>query len=114
MLLPTRMVSDPVYDFEELDGAEGPDSQVRTLPQGARMHLVTVRVCDALANGWVTVMLLAGEVLFEGDMAGASIEVRVPVPFDATQIKLLVEAGSKYRHALVDLGPEGVTEYAFA
>jgi hypothetical protein len=105
------MVSDPIYDLDE---EEGPDSQVRTLPPGMRMHSVVVRVTGALANGWVTVMLTSGEVLYEGDMEGTLIELRVPVPAGNTQLKLLVEAGSKYRNAVVTLGAEGLTEYTFA
>ncbi len=91
-------------------------------PEGMRTVDVVVRLSGALLKGrpaYVTLTLLSGEVLFEGDAVGddeggARAEVRAVVPGGVTQVKALVEAGGTYRTATVGLAESGPTDYTFA
>jgi hypothetical protein len=92
------------------------------LPEGMRAVEVIVRVSGSLLKGrpaYVTLTLLSGEVLFEGDAiaddeGGARADVRAVVPTAVAQVKALVEAGGAYRTATVPIAESGLTEYTFA
>ncbi len=116
----------------EIDGHDDapPDSTVRpTLPpepddratpappDGQRLVHLQVRATPALlagAGGYLTITCDGG-VLFEGELdAEGAIEISVWVPAGAQHVRALLEAGSKYRNAIVALAAAGVTEHTFS
>jgi hypothetical protein len=116
------MTTDPLLraavSHGESHAENAPDSQVRPLPTGSRMHLVVVRVSPALlmlgTGAYLTLSLVDGAVLFEGEMdPDGTCEARIPVPEDEYQLKVMIEARSIYRKATILLSPSGVTEHSF-
>jgi hypothetical protein len=102
--------------------AEEPKPEPIEAPEGMRVLDVTVRLSGSLLKGraaYVTLTLVSGQVLFEGDATGdaeggARVDIRAVVPNAVAQVKALIEAGGLYRTATVDVAENGPTEYTFA
>ena len=91
-------------------------------PSVAPISMVQVRIVISigpmLAAGspvYITLMRLDGPVIFEGFASECgAIEVAAEVPKTAREIKAVLEAGTKYRDAIIVLDASGVTAHAFA
>ena len=120
-----RKSIDTVDDLEP-----APDSSVRAvdasaiempLPPGVRVLPIAIRVSAALlgasTSAYVTLTTEEGEVLFEGftDDVG-SLDVVVLVDVDTSSVHALVEAGTKYRNAVIVVRAPGAeaTEHTFS
>ena len=115
---------DTIVDIEP-----APDSSVRAihasaietpLPPGVRVLPIAIRVSAALlgasSSAYVTLTTEEGEVLFEGCTDdGGSLDIVVLVDMDTSRVHALVEAGSKYRNAVIAVRTpsEGATEHTF-
>jgi hypothetical protein len=132
MIAPTR----PEDDFQDDDAP--PDSAVQPIPvplsgrstavaripgmrgsvppEGVRIARIVVRATEGLRKGYLTVTGAEGKVLFEGDLGvDGSVTIEVMVPEATTHVHALLEAGTKYRNANIELGKDGVTaDYCFS
>ena len=118
---------DSIDSSDDLEAA--PDSSVRAvdassietpLPPGVRVLPLAIRMSAALlgaaTSAYVTLTTAEGEVLFEGFTDdGGSLDVVVLVDMETSCIHALVEAGTKYRHAVIQVRApgEGATEHTF-
>jgi hypothetical protein len=73
------------------------------------------RVSEALRlGGYLTLTGADGAVYFEDGVADDGVlSIRIVVPAGTKQVQALLEAGTMYRHAVIDLVDRGVTEYEF-
>ncbi len=108
-------------DLSVLDGTESPastpDVDHVSIGPGMRLLDLFVHASPAVLGGaqaYLTVTLLTGDMLYEGPLEEtATLRLRVAVPSTTLQVKAMLEAGTKYRHAIVDVPPDGVADYAF-
>jgi hypothetical protein len=130
MIAPQR----PDEDVRHDDDDTPPDSAVREIPssrstavgrmrpstvppEGVRRARILVRATEGLRRGWLTVTGAESKVLFEGELGdGGSVEIMIVVPDGTRRVHALLEAGTKYRHANIELAEtEGaVAEYCFS
>ena len=84
---------------------------------GVRVARVIVRATEPLRKGYLTVTGHESKVLFEGELGpDGSVEIELVVPLGTRQVHALLEAGTKYRNANIELSrDEGVqAEYCFS
>jgi hypothetical protein len=87
---------------------------VRTRLLQLRIH-VSAALLGGSGTGYVTVSAPEGGVLFEGDVeADGHVELAATVAADVRFVKVMLEAGTKYRNATVVLAESGPTEYIFS
>jgi hypothetical protein len=86
-------------------------------PEGVRIARILIRATEGLRKGYLTVTGAESKVLFEGDLgAEGSVEIEILVPEGTRRVHALLEAGTKYRNANIELAKDdGVTtEYCFS
>ena len=124
MSVPVRS-DDPKLD---LDDDAAPDSSIRpTTPppaakrseEGTRLVELSIRVSAMLlgltGSAYVTITATGGAVFFEGEIGvEGGVELCLAVPEDTTHLRALLEAGTKYRNAILEVRARGVTVYTFA
>jgi|HubBroStandDraft_6_1064221.scaffolds.fasta_scaffold429225_2 hypothetical protein len=87
-------------------------------PEGVRIARIVVRATEGLRRGYLTVTTVGeSKVLFEGELgADGSVDIEFAVPEGTRHVHALLEAGTKYRNANIELvlGDGAKAEYCFS
>lgn len=87
-------------------------------PAGSRRVEIALTVSPALLAGcdeaFVTLTLADGKVVHEGNCnAEGQLTVTVVIPGGDSELRALLDTGSKYKNARIKLSDVGITEYVF-